>query len=604
LAASGMALFFNAGSGLAANTDNWIVGNGDWNTGGHWNRGVVPGSGDIVNIGISNSASFTVTYDYAGPNITLGTMYVSIAGAGGTATPTLSLSSGNLASSFEEIGASGVGAINQTAGVNSPAQLSLGNGSGDVGTYLLSGSGDLAANVEYVGNQGTGTFNQTGGTVSDYSIGVGNGLTSSGTYNFSDGAINTTTQETIGDVGTGVFNQSGGTNTFSTANNYYLEIAEQTQSTSTYVMSGGALNAGIGEVVGYHGTGLFNQTGGTNTVVGTSAGGYLYLGVYAGSTGTYTLSGGSLTVPTYELIGEQGDGIFNQTGGTNTVNGTGMLIAATTGSTGSYVLIGGTLDVTGGVYVGGSPSGAGGQGTLDINVSTSTNASISGILQVWADGFVRIRETVLTVGALSIASGGTVDVDDGLVISSDGGKPSAAETTIQQYIENGAIISSTANGNSSDYGIAYADGSDTGLLDPYITPGEIVVEPDLFGDADMNGVVNFHDLQILLGNFGDPGFWDQGNFNNHATIDFNDLQLLLGEFGGRQGLSASELEGIERLVGEFGYAADPNASGTGFTLVAVPEPRSVGLMVAGIGLMMRRRRRQGFCAGGVRYKLI
>ena len=43
------------------------------------------------------------------------------------------------------------------------------------------------------------------------------------------------------------------------------------------------------------------------------------LGYWSGSNGTYNLSGGSLSAP-YEIIGVHGVGTFNQTGGLNTMD--------------------------------------------------------------------------------------------------------------------------------------------------------------------------------------------------------------------------------------------------------------------------------------------
>jgi len=182
-----------------------------------------------------------------------------------------------------------------------------------------------------------------------------------------------------------------------------------------------------------------------------------------------------------------------------------------------------------------------------------------------------------------------------LLLSTDGSGAASTESAIQQYITGGQIVSSFVTTHSG-FGIAYADGSDPGQLDANLLPGQVVIEPDLLGDADMNGIVNFHDLQDLLGGFGAAGFWDQGNFNNHATVDFNDLQLLLGNFGDSTSLSYSELGGIENLVGEFGEVAIPNANGTGFTLASVPEPASAGIGLLTATGLLRRRRREGISA--------
>jgi hypothetical protein len=190
--------------------------------------------------------------------------------------------------------------------------------------------------------------------------------------------------------------------------------------------------------------------------------------------------------------------------------------------------------------------------------------------------------------SLTINSGSTMDIDnDAFVLNYSGGSPEAG---VQRYIENGEIISSFVAA-SGGYGIAYADGSDLGLNDPNLKSGQVVIEPDLLGDTDLNGTVNIHDLQTLLSNFNSPGFWDQGNFNGHADVDISDLQALLTNFNNSTTLSYSELSDIEKLVGEFGDVAVPNADGNGFTLVSVPEPGSGVLALTSAVLLARRRRR-------------
>ncbi|HUB24192.1 MAG TPA: PEP-CTERM sorting domain-containing protein, partial [Tepidisphaeraceae bacterium] len=323
-----------------------------------------------------------------------------------------------------------------------------------------------------------------------------------------------------------------------------------------------------------------------------------FVGIQPGVTGTYTMAAGSLT--TYgdsqngdgdQLIGYEGAGIFNQTGGTNTLSHADLVLGQYAGSVGTYNLSGGLLSVGGGLYVGGGTPNVGPGGMGVLTISNTGVLQVNGVLQVWGPGTVNISGTVPKIGALSIASGGLVNVNSGLLITSDAGNAQAAEASILAYIDSGAIGSTFAQ-STPGYSLAYADGSDMAVADVNLHPGQVIIEPDLLGDADMNGIVNFHDLQILLSNFGQPGFWDQGNFNQHFGVDFNDLQLLLGNFGDSTTQSYSELTGIENLVGGFGDVAIANADGTGFTLVAVPEPATSMLMtIAGIGLLARRRRR-------------
>ncbi|MGF1633490.1 MAG: hypothetical protein ACFCVE_06530 [Phycisphaerae bacterium] len=55
-----------------------------------------------------------------------------------------------------------------------------------------------------------------------------------------------------------------------------------------------------------------------------------------------------------------------------------------------------------------------------------------------------------------------------------------------------------------------------------------------FGDADLDGDVDFSDFNTVLGNFGVSGptiGWASGNFDGDNDVDFNDFNTLLGNFG-------------------------------------------------------------------------
>ena len=133
----------------------------------------------------------------------------------------------------------------------------------------------------------------------------------------------------VGYSGTGSFAQSGGTNCIG----FWLNLGNQAGGYGAYNLSGSGLLLvdsvlDCQENVGLSGTGSFMQTGGTNICS------YLAIGEYAGSSGTYSLSGGYLSVgfssqPTQENVGDSGKGVFTQTGGTNSCsyfnlgNGTG-----------------------------------------------------------------------------------------------------------------------------------------------------------------------------------------------------------------------------------------------------------------------------------------
>ena len=100
--------------------------------------------------------------------------------------------------------------------------------------------------------------------------------------------------EYVGFSGTGSFTQSGGTNSIS-SNSFYLGY--NAGSSGTYSLSGGQLSASY-EYVGYSGTGTFTQSGGTNSISY-----YLYLGYNAGGSGTYSLSGSGQLSASYRVRG-------------------------------------------------------------------------------------------------------------------------------------------------------------------------------------------------------------------------------------------------------------------------------------------------------------
>ena len=137
------------------------------------------------------------------------------------------------------------------------------------------------------------------------------------------------------DNGSGLFNQIAGTNSTTGG----LMLGPNAGSSGTYNLSGGSLTvSGGGELVGDTDTGQFNQTAGTN-----SATSYLSLGTNASGSGSYTLGGGLLTVGGLgEYVGDNGYGTFTQTAGTNSANG-GLTVGNNYTSSGTYTLSGGLL---------------------------------------------------------------------------------------------------------------------------------------------------------------------------------------------------------------------------------------------------------------------
>jgi len=292
---------------LASAQDNWNDGTGNWSVPVNWSAGV-PGSGAIVNIDDSDGISRTITYDYTGTAVTLYELTIDLTGGSGSATNTLAIPGNNLTvNDGELVGFYGGGSISQTGGIN------------DTNGLLL-----------------------------------GSAVDSTGTYTLHNGSLTVSYEESVGASGTGYFNQNGGTNTVGV----FLKVGDQSGSTGTYTLSGtGSLNtngSSSDEYVGFIGTGHFNQMGGTNTV-----GGYLSVGDESGSTGTYTLSGGSVSAANIYVGGDpsvvargQGTLTISETGSLTTP---GALVVYNAAGNALNLISGGTIN-TGSLNLSGNPS--------------------------------------------------------------------------------------------------------------------------------------------------------------------------------------------------------------------------------------------------------
>ncbi|MGD0137929.1 MAG: NF038122 family metalloprotease [Tepidisphaeraceae bacterium] len=286
--------------------------------------------------------------------------------------------------------------------------IDLANATGAATTEFSMSANNLTVSaIEQVGNRGVGTFNQTGGnnTINGESgLALGEQSGSAGTYLLGGtGALSVTGgNELVGVGGTGTFNQSAGSNTVMGG----LDLGYQTGSSGAYTLGGtGALSVtgaagAAGETIGYNGSGTFTQTGGTNT-----ASGVLYLGYQTGSSGAYMLSGaGSFSNNGNEYVGYNGTGNFNQSGGTNTITGgNSLLIGANPGSTGNYTLsVSGTLSDSGS-GVGGEYVGYNGAGTF---TQTGGINTLTGAFSLLVGAFSGSTGTYALSGAGTLSVGG------------------------------------------------------------------------------------------------------------------------------------------------------------------------------------------------------
>ena len=289
---------------------------------------------------------------------------------------------GQLSAYWQYVGYSGTGTFTQSGGSNSANDLYLGYNAGGSGTYSLSGNGVLSTGgeIESVGYSGIGTFTQSGGTNNAGGLDLGVKFGSSGTYSLSGSGQLSSYSQYVGCSGTGSFTQSGGTNCVSG-----LYLGSCVGGSGTYSLTKrGQLWSGVLEV-GNSGTGTFSQSGGSNSITY-----YLYLGNYAGSSGTYCLGGTAASLSAAsEYVGyaPRATALFQQNDGTNTAK------YLCIGSGGQYQFSGGTLQINGGLSNQGVFDGAGGTGCL---------IAANSILDFSAGTLQNLASTSVTIGANSL----------------------------------------------------------------------------------------------------------------------------------------------------------------------------------------------------------
>ena len=224
-------------------------------------------------------------------------------------------------------------------------------------------------------------------------------------------------------------------------------------------------------------------------------------------------------------------------------------------------------------------------GTLVVNATGALPANNALAISNAADVKLATSTGLATLSTLSITGNGVFDITNNHVIINYGA--SDPKTTILQYLQSGSagglwngpgINSSTAAANLT-YGVGFGDGADgvaTG-----ITSGQIELKYTLYGDIDLNGIVNGVDFGILAANFnkGVTNGWESGDFYYQGIVNGVDFGLLANNFNkGDSGASNSATAALDSFAAANGLLAD------------VPEPATIGLILATSGLLLARKR--------------
>ena len=211
----------------------------------------------------------------------------------------------------------------------------------------------------------------------------------------------------------------------------------------TYTLSGGSLSVGEALFVGGQGSGTFTQTGGSVTIPGVAE--LIVGGGVSASTGTYNLSGASSTLTTSEVfVGSQGHGTFAMSGGT--FKGTDFTIGGQ-GGTGVFNLSGGSLG-TQNVVIGYADS----SGTFTQtggSVSVAQDVTVAG--EAGGTGAYNLSgaTSTLTTGNIVVGNagsgtftqtGGSVNVTGDQLVVGSGGTGAYNLSGGSVYSDEGAIV--------------------------------------------------------------------------------------------------------------------------------------------------------------------
>ena len=194
-------------------------------------------------------------------------------------------------------------------------------------------------------------------------------------------------------------------------------------------------------------------------------------------------------------------------------------------------------------------------GTQTVDVTAGTvvlSADVSAALGVYTLKIENGAKVVLGdnqhLMQLVLNGNGTLDVSaySATINYKSGADPKAAILkSLASGYDNGGwngagIDSSTAAASKNTYGVGFADGADG--IDTALTSGQIEIAYALYGDANLDGIVNGTDSAIVSANLNKSvtGGWENGDFTYAGLVNGIDFTFVSSNFnkGGLSGAAA------------------------------------------------------------------
>jgi parallel beta-helix repeat protein len=221
------------------------------------------------------------------------------------------------------------------------------------------------------------------------------------------------------------------------------------------------------------------------------------------------------------------------------------------------------------------------------SVGSLTNSSS---IEILPGGSLTLFGSAVVTGALTLDPGGTLDIqNNSLTINYGAGADPVAN--VRRYIRfaydgglwdgagltSGAVeaqvASAIANKGSGVYALGYEDGA-VDIGQSVAVGNQLVIEPAIVGDTDLNGSTNFFDLGRVAQNLGAINAdWYHGDFNYDGSVNFLDIGLLA------QNLSKTTINtplGAEVLGVSAASALAPSPDGKPSPALRLPSPVRLG----------------------------